>query len=891
MLASGTRLGPYEVLAPLGAGGMGEVYRARDTRLGREVAVKVLPEHLGASPEVRARFEREARAVSALNHPNICVLHDVGRDGDTDYLVMELVEGETLAQRLERGPLSVEETLRLGRQIAEALDRAHRAGVIHRDLKPGNVMLTRGGVKLMDFGLARHTGLDGRDSSGLSRALSQSPTVAQPLTAEGTIVGTFHYMAPEQLEGGETDARSDVWALGCVLYEMATGRRAFQGRSQASLISAIMSTQPEPISTLAPMTPPAFDRLVRGCLEKDPAERVQSAHDVKLQLQWIAEGGSSGGAPAPVVARRKGRERLAWMLAGLGGMAVVLLTAALAMRTLGQRPAPSMRFDLATPTGMTTSADPNFAAVAPDGHAIVFAGQDSTGDWRLWLRNLASLEVTPLAGTENCLLPFWSPDSRTIGFFADLKLKKISVSGGSPEVLADAPDPRGGTWSRDGHTIVFAPVATGGLFRVSADGGTPQAVAVPDSAHGETALRFPEFLPDGRHFTFVSLPAGPGGFHVYVGDLGSGARRSLGTMTTAPTWAAPGHLVFGRGSRIVAQRFDDRALALRGEPAVLADGLPITQFDGGKLASASRTGILCRALSAATPMDLEWLGRDGRRTGSVRAPAALYLTISLSRDSRRLAVIRSTNGLSGDLWILDLVRSLSTRLVGDGTVGAMPPVWSHDGSWLVYNSNRRGPWNIYRQRVDGSGSEEELYTGSAQFKNITDLTADDRVLLFDQIDPVTGWDILMLPLDGSRHPVPVLRTPARERLSQLSPDGRWMSYQSDVSGRQEVYVRPFQRAGDAYQVTTEGGSFGFFSNDGRHMLIVSAQNDVQECDVVPGTSFSTTPPRLLFKGGPNTANSLYPAADLSRFITAIPEGNPQSGDLLVELNWSAALHH
>ncbi|HEX5131053.1 MAG TPA: serine/threonine-protein kinase, partial [Candidatus Krumholzibacteria bacterium] len=401
-LTPGTRFGPYEILSPLGAGGMGEVYRARDTRLGRDVAIKVLPEHLSAHPEVRARFEREAKTVSALNHPNICTLFDVGREGDVDFIVMELIDGETLATRLQKGPLPINEVLRIGSEIADALDQAHRAGVVHRDLKPGNVMLTRAGAKLMDFGLARATGMTGtgKDSGVTIGALTQSPTMAQPLTAEGTIVGTFQYMAPEQLEGKEAGAGADIWAYGCVLYEMATGKRAFQGNSQASLITSIMGTQPAPISQVAPMTPPALDRLVTACIAKDPADRLQSAHDIKLQISWITEGGSQAGVPKPVSARRKSRERLAWIVAAVA----VLAAGALAFVATRPRPvAPSVHAYLQPPKGVLFSSSidkPLPLAISPDGTTIAFCARDGEGPDKLWVRSLGGDDAHALPGTE-----------------------------------------------------------------------------------------------------------------------------------------------------------------------------------------------------------------------------------------------------------------------------------------------------------------------------------------------------------------------------------------------------------------------------------------------------------------------------------------------------------
>jgi hypothetical protein len=619
MLAAGTSLGPYKILAPLGAGGMGEVYRAHDPRLGRDVAIKVLPPHLAATPEIRARFEREARTISQLNHPHICTLHDVGHQEGVDYLVMELLEGETLAHRLERGPLPVAEVLTLGVQIADALDRAHRAGVVHRDLKPGNLFLTKGGAKLMDFGLARAQGL-----APVAGALTESPTVSRPLTAEGTIVGTFQYMAPEQLEGKEADARADVWALGCVLYEMATGKRAFEGDSQASLIAAIMDREPPAITVLKPMSPPALEHLVRRCLAKDPGERWQSARDVMHELQWIAEVGSQAGVPAPVAKRRRRRERLAWGLTvAVVGVAIVAL---LALWWTRRPPAAAFaRFAVTAPAGGTIATDAVQVAISPDGRRLVFAIRDSAGTGRLWIRPLDSFSAQPLPGTENAFWPFWSPDSRFIAFFAEGKLQKVAVGGGPPQVVCDAPDGRGGSWSKDG-VIVFAPLAMGPLLRVSADGGEVAEVARPDSMGHETGLRSPCFLPDGRHFLYVGLPRRQADFDVYLGTLGSKEHRRIMAAGSAPVYAEPGYLLFAHGGRLVAQRFDRFGSRPAGKAVPIGDVAPLSSFEGAPVRVQERRARPCRNESAQHAVGV---ARPRRPAGGHGAPSSRLLRLPL----------------------------------------------------------------------------------------------------------------------------------------------------------------------------------------------------------------------------------------------------------------------
>ena len=560
-LTPGTRLGPYEITAPLGAGGMGEVFRATDTRLGREVAVKVLPQHLSANPEVRARFEREAKTVSSLNHPHICTLFDVGREGDTDYLVMELVEGETLAERLEKGALPTADVLKLGTQIADALDRAHRAGVVHRDLKPGNVMLTKSGAKLMDFGLARAPGMAGPAGSGVSVVgLTHSPTVAAPLTAEGTIVGTFQYMAPEQLEGNEVDARSDLWALGCVLYEMTTGRRAFEGKSQASLISAIMSSQPPPISQVAPLAPPGLERLVQACLAKDPADRLQNAHDIRMQLAWLVEGGSQAGVPAPVAAKRRSRERLAWMLAAAG----LIAAAALAWITLQDRRSPlsasiaAWRTSLALPDGVGIptliygNASLATLALSPHGDQVAFVGLKD-GEGALYLRRFDSFDAVRLAKTEGATAPFFSPDGRRLAFFARGRLWRIDLPGGVPVELAPSTVTSvGGSWGDDGQ-IVYTPNYSDGLWTIPAAGGEARPLTKVDRDKGEISHRWPCVLPGAAGILFAIKMATSETLDdalIAVADPKTGEHHVLLEGGTMPCYLDDGRLVFARAGKL-----------------------------------------------------------------------------------------------------------------------------------------------------------------------------------------------------------------------------------------------------------------------------------------------------------------------------------------------------
>ncbi|HEX9689512.1 MAG TPA: protein kinase, partial [Thermoanaerobaculia bacterium] len=548
-LAAGSRLGPYEILSAVGAGGMGEVYKAKDTRLERTVAVKVLPARLSENPEFRQRFEREAKTISQLSHPHICTLHDVGNQDGVEYLVMEFLEGETLTERLAKRPLPLEQVLRYGIEISDALDKAHRQGIVHRDLKPGNVMLTKSGLKLVDFGLAR---LAGPALGSIVSSLSVVPTQAEKgLTARGAILGTFQYMAPEQLEGGEADGRTDIFALGLLLYEMATGQKAFSGKSQASLIGAILKDDPAPISSVQPMAPPALDRLVKTCLAKNPDDRFQTAHDVRLQLQWIAEGGSVAGVAAPVAARRKSREKLAWALFAIAALAAAGLGGFLVARW--PQPPRTVRSSLLPPEKSSFAFEFGPMALSPDGRRVAFVAT-SSGINMLWVQPLSGVSAQPLAGTDGASNPFWSPDSRFLGFFADRKLKKIEASGGPPQTLADASLGRGGSWNREG-VILFVPNSREVVHRVSASGGGASPVTKLDARASELSHRWPVFLPDGRRFLYLaqnSLGAGEKN-GIYAASLDGGERKLLFNANTNVAYTPPGHLLFYRERTLLAR--------------------------------------------------------------------------------------------------------------------------------------------------------------------------------------------------------------------------------------------------------------------------------------------------------------------------------------------------
>ena len=559
-LTSGTKLGPYEIQSPLGAGGMGEVYRARDTRLERDVAVKVLPANLSSDPSLRQRLEREAKAVSKLSHPHICTLHDVGHQDGVDFLVMELVEGETLEHRLMKGPLPPEQTIRIAAQIADALARAHKLGIVHRDLKPANVMLTKTGAKLMDFGLAKHSG-----PAPLAAALTEMTMEQAKLTSEGMLVGTFQYMAPEQLEGKEADARADIFALGELIYEMATGKPAFSGKSRASLIAAILTTEPPPMESMQPMTPVSLSRIVKKCLAKDPDERWQSASDLSAELKWIAESGSQTRETMRVPVARAKWAHASWILASI--FLLLALTSGMAWWTATHRRLPAMYFHASVPFAA------NDLALSPDGRMLAMVGYFApTNDYMLWTYEVGSRRTTPLEGTHGSAYPFWSPDGKSIGFFADGKLKKVDISGGQVQVLSDAPNGRGGAWNRDG-TIIYSPDALGPLLRVPSSGGPPVEVTKLDTARSETGHRWPVFLPDGKHFLYLAANFSnrPGINAIFVGALDSTEKRFVVSASANASYSEPGYLLYIRDKTLVAQPFDLRQFALSGEPHTLSD--------------------------------------------------------------------------------------------------------------------------------------------------------------------------------------------------------------------------------------------------------------------------------------------------------------------------------
>ena len=894
-LTNGTPLGPYEIVSPLGAGGMGEVYRARDKRLGREVAIKVLPQHLSTNPDVRARFDREAKTVSSLNHPHICTLFDVGREGDIDYLVMELVDGETLAARLARGALSTADVLKTGSEIADALDRAHRAGVVHRDLKPGNIMITKSGAKLMDFGLARAVGLGGPSAGGATVAsFAASPTVAQPLTAEGSIVGTFQYMSPEQLEGKEADPRSDLWSLGCVLYEMTTGQRAFDGATQASLISSVMRDQPRAMTSLAPMHPPALERVVLQCLAKDADDRWQSAGDLKREIEWI-RGGSSAGVAAPVAARaRRKTNGLAAAALVAAAMAVV---AAIAVVFGARRPSSEtsrlIRFEIPSPPG-AIFASPGEACLSPDGEMLAFVAtpRDSAGNARLYVRPIASTDARVLAGTEGVSLPFWSPDGHTLGFFAKGKLLKVALDGSQPVVLCDAPDPRGGSWS-PGNVIAFAPNNQGPIARVSASGGSPAPVTTIDAARHEFGHRYPQFLPDGKHFLYVAVGANSN-YTTFAASIDGGSAVAVCEGGSAARYSAPGFLLFlapdfllgGNGEgRLLTQRFDLGKMRVQGDAILVTDNVRSNNIAYPNVAVDSHgTLVVQRFENPRVDLDL-----CDRRGTVVRAAAKQFETgsVALSPEGRRIAYASNE---PTDVWLRDVESGLSKRLTFNNAFFYVM-IWSRDGRRIAYAPQVGGTsYEIRTKPADGSSADSLLFRGPALFSFPLSWSSDGRWLVAQCSDSTGAFDLWRIPAAGQGKPEIYQRTPENEVAAALSPDGRWLAYVAEQGAKHTLYVDSFPAPGSKHEVAAEDPARLWWLTNGELLYANSraTRTEIFSVPVTTSPTFEAGASRLVLKLPPRT--SLFDiAAEGQLLLTGQVDARAETSRLEVMLDWPKVL--
>jgi eukaryotic-like serine/threonine-protein kinase len=881
-LSAGTRLGPYEVVAALGAGGMGEVYRARDTRLDRSVAIKILPSHLSSNSELKSRFEREARTLSSVTHPHICHLYDVGSQAGVDFLVMELLEGETLAARLQRGPLPPQELLKIGIEIADALAKAHRLGITHRDLKPSNIMLTKSGAKLMDFGLAKPSTVGAviaPSSSAVATATLQSP--ATPISTVGMVVGTIHYMAPEQIEGKEADARSDVFALGAVLYEMATGRRAFEGKSHLSVASAILQKEIAPIGTDQQALPPALDYIIRTCLAKDPDERFQTAHDVKLQLSWLLQSGSAASQPLRAELRP-------WqhgsVIIGLG-TAVVIMLVLLLVKVTSKQPAVSTlgttRFSIVLPPKQELSVDTTQAVVLSlDGKRLAYVAADS-GMSHLYIRRLDRFDSVEIPDSEGTTFPFFSPHGDWIAFFSQGKLKKAPADGGNPVVICDLATFFGGAWTPQDVIVIATPGM--GLASVPAAGGTPQKVPI----HTQEPLypSRPISLAAGDWIAFTDY-LGAGGRRVKAVQLGSGELRQLINNAQDARWVL-GHLVYYSGGALWAVAFDPGKLAITGEPVQLVTD--VNEENYVPQASASATGVLAYAPGPAGNFsrNLYFVDRRGAER-KVDIATGDYVDPAFSPDGKRLALVVRSPG-EQQLAVLDRDRSVLMRLVSDRSLNAAP-AWTPDGKGLIFDSvgssqKKRG---IYWVAADGSSPPQLLHEISLN-SHVTSVAGDYASVMVG--DPVTSTDLWLLGLGGQHEMRPFKQTPATERQGNFSPDGRWMAYASNESGRSEIYVEPVPGPGGRWQISTDGGEQPRWARNGREIFYRNGTR-MMSATVQIQPTFAAARPVELFdrkfdRGG--TVGGYDVSQDGQTFVMTRSE-HASPTEIRVVVDWSAEHH-
>jgi len=881
----GTRLGPYEITAPIGAGGMGEVWRARDTRLDREVAIKVLPAGLAGNEQLRQRFEREARSISQLNHPHVCTLYDVGAEASDGqgtplhYLVMELLEGESLADRIAKGPLALHDVLKFGRQIAAALDAAHRQGITHRDLKPGNIMLTRSGAKLLDFGLARTSS----EASAPLDGLTNLPTEVKPLTQQGTIIGTFQYMAPEQLEGLEADARTDIFALGAVLYEMATGRRAFQGESKTSLIAAIVTSQPTPISSLVATTPPALDHILRKCLEKDPDDRWQSAHDVASQLQWISEAGSQAGMEAPAVVRE--RRPAAW----IGWVVAVAIAASWVGTVLTRRThdLPVIVTEIVPPEGVAFSSSYGGLALSPDGRRLAFVAHSPGEKRQIWIRDMGFSTASPLAGTDDASLPVWSPDGKSIVFTVEGvdEMRKVPIDGGAYEIVARGRI-GGATWTRDGG-ILYASGSS--IFRVPTSGGDATAVATLPNRR----LTHPYLLPDGRRFLFTAIRGAEEPDSAYVGSLdGTPPKRVIEGVFSNTVYLLPGLILYYRDGSLRAQPVDPGTLEPRGDPLRIVDGVQYDPDSKNALFSVSDGGPLVYLPGTQVAQtELAWVSRSGQDLGIV-SPAAMHYSPRLSHDQKRVAVdISEPQTAKGDVWVLDLARATSTRLTYD-PANESGPIWTPVDRSVIFFSEKLGHLDLFERSAGGTG-EDEVVLQDERSKVPLDLSPDGRWLAF-LVQSTTGSKADIWVLDRMSHEArPLVTTPFSETDLQFSPDGHWVAYVSDESGEKEVYVLQFPESPGKWIVSRGGGEQPAWSADGRQIYYLAGGRTMMSVAVTLGASFDSGPPKALFESAVRndlTSRQYCVSHDGTRFLLNRRVGEDAKRPIAFLQNWRTTLH-
>ena len=894
-LTPGARLGPYEITGTLGAGGMGEVYRARDTRLKRDVALKILPDSFAADPERVARFQREAEVVAALNHPNIAGIHGLEESGDVSALVLELVEGPTLADRVAQGPIPIAEALSIARQITDALEVAHEQGIVHRDLKPANIKLRPDGtVKVLDFGLAKLAQASGPGRQASAFDVTASPTITSPAMATGIgmILGTAAYMAPEQARGKTVDRRADIWAFGCVLFEMLTGKRAFEGEDVSDTLAEVLKREPD-WAALPAATPEPIRRLLRRCLTKDPKNRLPDIAVARLEIAEALIAPVEAPTRVAASSSRRMSQRLAWVVA------FVFLATSIALAIMHFRPsppsdAPTTRFSVVTPPAR---GNPNNIAVSPDGRFLVFTGFDENGKREIWLRPMNAVASRPLPGTDDGVLPFWSPDSRFIAFFANGRLKKVDVVGGPAQTLCDAgTNNPGGTWSQEG-TVLFG--SNDGIYRVSASGGSPSRVTTLDPGRQEINHNLPAFLPDGRHFLYRVRSNKPEFTGIYLGSLGDTATSMLMRSEIEAEFAPPGFIVFVLGNALMAQAFDERSLKLTGEAFPIADQVSNNPGTGQAAFSISATGVLAyRPTSTGAVSQLEWVDRAGKQLGVV-GDAGPYADVELSPDGKMASVsLRDVVRGTRDEWIVDLARGIRIRFTFD-PAEEYGGKWSPGGDRIAYlrGGDHAG---IYVKPSSGAGTER-LLVESNQTAYPDSWSPDGRFLLYEIDELKTSWNLWVQPLTPGAKPWPLVRSEFRQEFGQFSPDGRWVAYHSNESGRSEVYVTPFVDPGAAdadraipgakWQISSAGGTLPRWRRDGREVFYLGLDNRLMAAEVDgAGSGFKIGAVRPLFATRPATGNYAYDvSADGQRFLLDNVVEQPGSESITLVFNWTSEI--
>ena len=887
------KIGQYEVTAKLGEGGMGEVYRARDAKLGRDVALKLLPAALAQDGQSLARLEREARTLAALNHPNIAAIYGLEEAEGMRALVMELVEGETLAEHIHGATgtsskrLSPEEALPIAKQIAEALEYAHERGVIHRDLKPANVKITpEGTVKVLDFGLAKV--LSDQDSMAPS-VPANSPTLSVMATQAGMILGTAAYMAPEQAKGKPVDRRADIWAFGCVLFEMLSGKKPFEGETISDLLAAVIRGEPE-WTDLPEKTPAAINRLIRRCLVKDPKQRLRDIGDARIAIEeaisGVALNGDGVGSPGSAEVTRTSRIRRALPWA-LGASAIVFACIA-AWLLLKPEPRPNViRFPLLPPEG-TEFIDGGEASISPDGRTLAFiaqAGADKPP--MLWLRPLDSISAQAIPGTDGAEVPFWSPDGQQIGFQANGKLEKIEATGGTPLTLCDADLP-GGSWNKDG-VILFD--NHNSIYSVPDTGGEPTPVTTPDTARGEF-FQLPQFLPDGRHFIVQVRSGSPGADYIAAGSLDSKTVERLTSATTNAVYAPPGYLLYMDQSTLMVRAFNAKALRFTGGAVPVAQnvGMYAAAFYG--YFSVSPAGVLAyETVPAVSTNQMTWFNRTGQKLGPVGQPD-VYTTPVLSLDGSRLAVSVGALG-KHNIWVYDLKRGTGSRLTADSS-DDLNPVWSQDGRRVLFSSNRAGQYDIYQQAADGLGGADPVLQSKSQAKYLNDVTTDGRYAIFDNGGASNETALWALPLFGDHKPFPFVGGGLRAASAQFSPNGGYVAYRSTETGRDEIYVQTFPQQTGKWQISASGGTEPMWRRDRKELYFLAPDQKLMAVDM--NTNAGTLQPgipRELFQTQsipPWYWKNIYvPSADGQRFLMLTPAVDAKPAPITVVVNWAGML--